>query len=234
MQSAGKNVSGKEPSPALPGTFSHPADGRRQIYVLPSPVERSEMGEGGRRSGEGSFWPKAKTSTTVIPELVARNRPPPRNKVHVAQSASAIETKLFTGEAVKVQTHIHYSSKIQNCIQMGVAQMLKISERQGNKWIDSDSPAAFTRERLTSSSGRLKINLPRSATSTFHRLVETMIAPFSVLYILHKPRGEGEPGRYQSQEISGEQLDSFLRRFELFWQAMPDTTCGSSLFQPVT
>jgi hypothetical protein len=47
-------------------------------------------------------------------------------------------------------------------------------------------------------------------------LAEVMTEPFSVLYVLHTPRGEGEPGRYQSEEISRTQLGRFLVRFERF------------------
>ena len=98
----------------------------------------------------------------------------------------------------------------------GVDHVLKISELQGDGWVDRDCQAAFAREKLASGIIRLAISLPRNATSTFRSLVELMREPFLVLYILHTPRGEGEPGRYQSEEISSAQLDKFLERFERF------------------
>ncbi len=41
----------------------------------------------------------------------------------------------------------------------------------------------------------------------------------ALLYILHTPRGEGEPGRYQSPEISEEALLAFLSRYSEFFSA---------------
>ena len=94
--------------------------------------------------------------------------------------------------------------------------MLKISEQQGGGWVDRDCRAVFAREKLESGIVRLAISLPRNATGTFRRLAELMCEPILALYILHTPRGEGEPGRYQSEEISSAQLDKFLERFECF------------------
>jgi hypothetical protein len=47
----------------------------------------------------------------------------------------------------------------------------------------------------------------------FGRLCRCLEAPLFLLYVLHTPRGEGEPGRYQSQEIDHGELDAFLARF---------------------
>lgn len=94
--------------------------------------------------------------------------------------------------------------------------MLKVSEQQGDAGVDRDCPATFAKHTLKSGAERLTIGLPRNATSTFRRLTEVMSEPFFVLYILHTPRGEGEPGRYQSEEISSAQLVKFLERFEGF------------------
>ena len=80
--------------------------------------------------------------------------------------------------------------------------MLKISEQQGDSWVDRDCQAAFAREKRASGTVRLAISLPRNAIGTFRRLAELMCEPFFVLYILHTPRGEGEPGRYQESRKS--------------------------------
>jgi hypothetical protein len=94
--------------------------------------------------------------------------------------------------------------------------VLKVSEQRDDGWAERDCAATFALEKTASGTERLAIGLPRSATRTFRRLADVMSEPFSVLYILHTPRGEGEPGRYQSEEISGAQLDKFLERFERF------------------
>ncbi len=94
--------------------------------------------------------------------------------------------------------------------------MLKVSEQVGDTWVDRDCPATFAKETLKSGTERLAIGLPRSSTNTFRRLADAMSEPFFVLYVLHTPRGEGQSGRYQSEELSRAKLDTFLERFEGF------------------
>ncbi len=94
--------------------------------------------------------------------------------------------------------------------------MLKVSEQQGGEWVERDCPPTFAKEMQRSGTERLAIGLPGSATNTFRRLTEAMSGPFFILYVLHTPRGEGEPGRYQSEEVSSTQLEKFLERFEAF------------------
>lgn len=47
----------------------------------------------------------------------------------------------------------------------------------------------------------------------FRHLVRATQAPYFLLYVLHTPRGEAAPGRYQSPELGAEDIDGFLRRF---------------------
>ena len=94
--------------------------------------------------------------------------------------------------------------------------MLKVSELRGDIWVERDSPATFAKESLKSGTERLVVGLPRGSTNTFRHLAEAMSEPFFVLYVLHTPRGEGEKGRYQSEEISRAKLDKFLEQFEGF------------------
>jgi hypothetical protein len=94
--------------------------------------------------------------------------------------------------------------------------MLKISVLHENSWIERDCPAVFAREKLGTATERLIVNLPRLATNTFRKMTELMKEPFMVLYVLHTPRIDKEPGRYQSEEITTEQLHDFLSRFEPF------------------
>ena len=97
-----------------------------------------------------------------------------------------------------------------------IAHVLKVSEQRADSWVERDCMATFALEKIGSGTERLAIGLPRSATMTFRCLAEVMTEPFFVLYVLHTPRGEGEPGRYQSEEISKTQLDKFLERFERY------------------
>jgi hypothetical protein len=43
--------------------------------------------------------------------------------------------------------------------------------------------------------------------------------PLRLLYVLHTPRGEAAPGRYESPELSVDQARHFIRRFSDFLSA---------------
>ena len=92
--------------------------------------------------------------------------------------------------------------------------MLKIDEQRGGEWVELDCPPTFECETLADGTRRLEVGLPKIATRTFRLLAEIMAEPFFVLYVLHTPRDEGEPGRYQSEEISKAQLVTFMETFE--------------------
>jgi hypothetical protein len=47
-------------------------------------------------------------------------------------------------------------------------------------------------------------------------LIESLSPPFFVLYILHTPRGEGQPGRYQSPEVDFDVLRGFIATYSTF------------------
>jgi hypothetical protein len=50
-------------------------------------------------------------------------------------------------------------------------------------------------------------------------LAELLPPPFYVLYILHTPRGEGEAGRYQSNERSLDELSGLLSKYSSFFSS---------------
>ena len=52
-----------------------------------------------------------------------------------------------------------------------------------------------------------------SAPEAFARLATCLTPPYFLLYILHTPRGEGEgrEGRYQSPELTAEELNLFIQ-----------------------
>ena len=51
------------------------------------------------------------------------------------------------------------------------------------------------------------------------RLTLALAAPFLLLYVLVVPRGQSEPGRYQSNELSRAELDALFERFGQFWDS---------------
>jgi hypothetical protein len=88
--------------------------------------------------------------------------------------------------------------------------MHKLSQLVENNWTEFDSPPLF--ERAT---GLARINaaLPSGAVQIFERLICSLKPPYQLLYVLHTPRGEGEPGRYQSPRLTDEEFRDFMSTF---------------------
>jgi hypothetical protein len=79
--------------------------------------------------------------------------------------------------------------------------------------VDQQPSAVFETGTTSSGQERLVLDVPDRFPDLFSRLCELLPPPFFVLYVLHTPRGEGEAGRYQSTELSLDQLAAFLRRY---------------------
>ncbi len=61
-----------------------------------------------------------------------------------------------------------------------------------------------------SSQARLFAGVPQGQPEVFEQLVKCLEPPYFLLYILHTPRGEGEPGRYQSPQLTPQDVSSFV------------------------
>ncbi|MBS0369416.1 MAG: hypothetical protein JSS57_09480 [Proteobacteria bacterium] len=94
--------------------------------------------------------------------------------------------------------------------------MHKLSCQSGNAWIAHSHPATFRTEIISGGSERLVAGVPAGDVTIFKRLVESIEAPYFLLYVLHTPRGEGQAGRYQSPSIGLDELESFLERYAAF------------------
>jgi hypothetical protein len=78
-------------------------------------------------------------------------------------------------------------------------------------------PNVWAREETTGGGSRLVIAPARNQIDLLVRLTEAMSGPLWVLYVLVVPRGNGEPGRYQSSDPQdGEMIRSLLRDFKPF------------------
>jgi len=91
--------------------------------------------------------------------------------------------------------------------------MNKLSHLVGNSWEEFTSAPIFQRQE---GSERLIAALPSGAVELVRSLASSLPAPYQLLYVLHSPRGEAAPGRYQSPPLSAEQLDAFLARYSEF------------------
>jgi hypothetical protein len=95
--------------------------------------------------------------------------------------------------------------------------MRKLTLDVGGIEVDQSPPAVFERRVMSNRRPRIVASVADGRSSLFRLLTAVLPAPFYVLYILHTTRGEGEPGRYQSTELSREDLEAFLRKYEGFF-----------------
>ncbi len=91
--------------------------------------------------------------------------------------------------------------------------MLKIAHLVEGKVVPLETPAVFCRQTIAGDAERLTSCVPGGDAGLLLALTTEMEAPFFLLYILHTPRGEGEPGRYQSPSVSAEEAEDFVNRF---------------------
>ena len=83
--------------------------------------------------------------------------------------------------------------------------------------IEQVPPAVFERRPTSTGTERLLLDVPDEHTDLILRLTELLPPPYYVLYVLHTPRGESEPGRYQSTELSLDQTKTFLIKYESYF-----------------
>ncbi len=78
---------------------------------------------------------------------------------------------------------------------------------------------AHSHEPVFETGKRLVAGASGDKPSMFTRMVECMAPPYYLLYVLHTPRGEGAPGRYQSPAMPLSSLQDFVSRFSPFLAA---------------
>jgi hypothetical protein len=91
--------------------------------------------------------------------------------------------------------------------------MYRLSHYLDGEWKAHSYPPVFD------VSQRLVAGVPDGDPLVFQTLVERLTPPFQLLYVLHTPRGEADPGRYQSPPISLEQFREFVQTFSSFLKA---------------
>jgi len=94
--------------------------------------------------------------------------------------------------------------------------MNKIETLQGSDWLPPQNHPSYTHETLDGGAERLFGCIPSGDPSVFSKVVQSLAPPYSLLYVLHTPRGEAEAGRYQSEELSPQQLTDLIARHEPF------------------
>jgi hypothetical protein len=90
-------------------------------------------------------------------------------------------------------------------------KLFKLGCLKGDTEVEHSHPAHFA-----VGNRRIVATAPGSDVTVFRRLAQYLEPPLFLLYVLHTPRGEGEPGRYQSTPVSNTELNSFLDHFSQF------------------
>jgi len=90
--------------------------------------------------------------------------------------------------------------------------MHKLSHLVDAEWQEHSFPPLYELS-FAGDTQRLVAGAPGGQCEPFERLALCLKAPYYLLYVLHTPRGEGEPGRYQSAEIGAEEFRAFMSKF---------------------
>lgn len=84
---------------------------------------------------------------------------------------------------------------------------------------EQSSPAIFETRKMSTGAPQIVLSVPNEQTDLLCQLTALLSPPYFALYILHTPRGEAEPGRYQSPELSRQELTYLLRTYAVFWSS---------------
>lgn len=94
--------------------------------------------------------------------------------------------------------------------------MRKLDYWSGMDWTEHSFSAQFACTGAAAGTSRLVVGVPHGNAEIVKSLVSSLEPPYFLLYVLHTPRGEGKPGRYQSPGLSREQLYEFISEFGPF------------------
>lgn len=89
----------------------------------------------------------------------------------------------------------------------------------GELWLGHDYGKVYAIEETANGQERLRIAVSDSGAHVLQALSRSLKEPFLLLYVLVIFRGGGERGRYQSHELSRDQLEAMFARFSEFWDS---------------
>src|SRR5881392_3164520 len=93
--------------------------------------------------------------------------------------------------------------------------MYRLGREVEGQSVEHSYPPVF-RMPAVGSRQRIVVGVPRSDPEVFLRLARCLEEPLFLLYVLHTCRGEADPGRYQSPELSFRELENFIEEFRPF------------------
>ena len=97
--------------------------------------------------------------------------------------------------------------------------MFKVGYLIDDEWREHSHPPVFKLVKSDPESAKVITTAPGGDPLIFRLLSDRLSPPLVLLYVLHTPRGEGRPGRYQSCELTHAEIGRFLDRFASFLQS---------------
>jgi hypothetical protein len=97
--------------------------------------------------------------------------------------------------------------------------MHKMEHLVEGEWVAHSFKPVFQTPQDNDPIKRIVAGVPAGDPTIFSSLIECLTPPYYLLYVLHTPRGEAMPSRYQSPLLSLIQVKTFLNRFGAFLSA---------------
>ncbi len=94
--------------------------------------------------------------------------------------------------------------------------MHKLSHLVDQDWTPHTHAPTFAFSKTGAGTDRIESVAPAGDAEPFQQLTALTEPPYRLLYVLHTPRGEGEPGRYMSPELSTADVADFVARFRTY------------------
>lgn len=91
--------------------------------------------------------------------------------------------------------------------------MFKLSHQVDGEWVEHRHLPVYE------VGDRVLAGVPGGDANVFKQLVECLEPPYLLLYVLHTPRGEADPGRYQSPAMTREEFEDFVSLFSAYFKA---------------
>lgn len=97
--------------------------------------------------------------------------------------------------------------------------MFKLGHVDDRGWREHSYPPIFCLSESEDGAEKVTATAPGGDPLIFRSLLERLSDPLFLLYVLHTPRGEANPGRYQSPELTLDAAQAFIERFTTFLQS---------------
>lgn len=97
--------------------------------------------------------------------------------------------------------------------------MYRLGHTLDGREVEHVHPAVFQMPSPEARSRRLVASVPGSDPEVALHLARCLEEPLVLLYVLHTTRGEAKPGRYQSPDLSFQELADFISEFRAFLSA---------------